>query len=107
GVLGGVTRFASRAGLRFDRNREPICFSARGARARAQVKLPLQASETACASLPPRLTVIGLTSPGCARRNFSAALSCAPTKGSCNGRPPVSQGQPPTTNVTVDSPGQP
>ena len=83
------------------------CLIAAGTRALMHVRLPLQASATSLMSLPPSVIVIGLTWPGCARMNASAAASWLPRNGACSFLPSASQGQPPAANVLVDSPGQP
>ena len=54
---------AARSWLRIEVRRDANCAKARGARAWAQAKLPLHASNNSKRSLPKRLSVTGLTWP--------------------------------------------
>src|SRR6185503_581076 len=99
---------AARSCSRIEARRAPNAVASFGPRLRAQGTFPLHvSSSTGSQSFPYRVTVIGLTSFGCARRNVNAAFSCDPRNLSCNGVRSEKAGQPPRENVTVDSPGQP
>jgi hypothetical protein len=69
---------AARSRRRVGSSRDVICLIASSARARAQAKLYLHTAEKSSTSLPPRVSVIMLTSFRCPWRKRTAASSCAP-----------------------------